>query len=140
MKRIVIIAAVVLIVSSTVFILIDSFSKNSGEEHLYVMYDKSSFSDFNVVGDKIHINCEIVVKNTDSQAKTFKMTAAMKEEVSLGMLKSADVPGYSVNLTTDEFKLPGDSEFSFYVVFIGDFAGSFTKTDRLPPTVTITEV
>ena len=140
MKRIVIIAAAVLVASLTVFILIDSLSKNSGEEHLYVVYDKSSFSDFNVVGGKLHINCEIVVKNTDAQAKTFKLTASMPDEAALGMLNAENVPGYAVNLTDDTFKLPGDSEFSFFVVFIADFTGPFSKADRLPPRVVITEV
>lgn len=136
MKKILIISFGVLAVVIIAAVLL--LTNNTGG--LKVITDKCSYSDYAIEGDKVYIYCGITVKNSSSGAKTFQLNAIMKDDVELGLLKAENIKGYNSDLTSDIFTIEKKTTDAFPVVFVGDFAGTNKKHDRLVPEIVITEV
>ena len=101
--------------------------------------EKSYFSDFKIENDKVYIYCTLFIENKSDTEKVISLNASFEKDVELGLLKEALVSGYSLDESTQEFKLQkGENQLD--VVFIGKHAGADKKHDRLLPDIEITEI
>lgn len=113
---------------------------HSGRNELELIQDTSFFSKYEVNGDKVYIYCEVEIRNNSSLDSTCKINALFKEDKELGLLKSGNLAGYNVGKTEDEFFIPSNSNQSFSIVFIGDYAGTYKKSNRELPEIILTKL
>ena len=101
--------------------------------------EKSYFSDFKIENDKVYIYCTLFIENKSDTEKVISLKASFEKDVENGLLKEALVSGYSLDESTQEFKLQkGENQLD--VAFIGKHAGIDKKHDRLLPNIEITEI
>lgn len=55
--------------------------------------------------------------------KSYQLNAILKDDVELGLIKNRNLKGYSQELTNDKFTVDKKATKTFYIVFVGDFAG-----------------
>lgn len=101
---------------------------------------ESYFSDFNVKNQKVYLDCYITLKNISNTEKTVKLTASFPDDVNTGLLKESILPGLNKNNKESKFIIHPNSQKSFNVTFVGDFAGTIQRHERLLPKVNITVV
>lgn len=128
------------IVICIIIIVSINFISNNGKANLKIIYKDSYFSNFTVFDGKVFINCELVIKNVNSEDKIFKLNATMKDDVTTGLLVNENLEGFDSEYIEKEFKIDKKTTSSFLVVFIGDFGGTNTKHNRNLPEITIIEV
>lgn len=100
--------------------------------------DKSSFSNFKIENDKVYIYCNLLIFNPD-ESETEAETALIglfDKEAEEGLLKKAELDGYSIDLKNKVFKLKGGDN-RIDVVFVGDYAGNSQKYDESLPKITL---
>ena len=109
------------------------------EEAVYVDRAKSWFDDFSVDGDVVYITCHITLCNA-SQDRTVRLYGVFPDDEGI-LLTESVLPGF----VTDELD-PDDNSFllasgehTFTVAFVGTYAGTQEKNDRLLPEILITE-
>ena len=109
------------------------------EEAVYVDRAKSWFDDFSVDGDVAYITCHITLCNA-SQDRTVRLYGVFPDDEGILVTESV-LPGF----VTDELD-PDDNSFllasgedTFTVTFVGTYAGTQVKNDRLLPEILITE-
>lgn len=109
------------------------------EEAVYVDRAKSWFDDFSVDGDVVYITCHITLCNA-SQDRTVRLYGVFPDDEGILVTESV-LPGF----VTDELD-PDDNSFllasgedTFTVTFVGTYAGTQQKNDRLLPEILITE-
>ena len=99
----------------------------------------SFFSDFKVEDDKVYIYCTLFIENQSDIEKNVALKASLDNDAKNGLLKEAVIDGYSVDGSTKTFKLQkGENQID--VVFIGDYAGTEERIDRLLPDIEIIEM
>ncbi|MBO5248585.1 MAG: hypothetical protein J6B54_04760 [Clostridia bacterium] len=99
----------------------------------------SFFSDFKVEDEKVYIYCTLFIENQSNSEKNVAIKASLDNDAKNGLLKEAVIDGYSVDGSTKIFKLQnGESQID--VVFIGDYAGTEEKINRLLPDIEIIEM
>ena len=110
------------------------------EEAVYVDRAKSWFDDFSVDGDVVYITCLISLCNA-SQDRTVRLYGVFPDDEGILVTESV-LPGF----VTDELD-PDDNSFllasgehTFTVTFVGTYAGTQEKNDRLLPEILITEI
>lgn len=109
------------------------------EEAVYVDRAKSWFDVFSVDGDVVYITCHITLCNA-SQDRTVRLYGVFPDDEGI-LLTESVLPGF----VTDELD-PDDNSFllasgehTFTVAFVGTYAGTQVKNDRLLPEILITE-
>ena len=101
--------------------------------------EKSYFSDFKIENDKVYIYCTLFIENKSDTEKVISLNASFEKDVEIGLLKEVLVSGYSLDESTQEFKLQkGENQVD--VIFVGESAGADKKYDRLLPDIEITEI
>ena len=101
--------------------------------------EKSFFSDFKIENDKVYIYCTLFIENKSDTEKVISLNASFEKDVEIGLLKEVLVSGYSLDESTQEFKLQkGENQVD--VIFVGESAGADKKYDRLLPDIEITEI
>ena len=134
------------------FLLVVTFCMESGcgvkvpaaietisEEAIYVNRAKSWFGDFSVDGDVVYITCHITLCNA-LQDRTIRLYGVFPDDEGILVTESV-LPGF----VTDELDSDDNSflltsgEHSFTVTFVGTYAGTQQKNDRLLPEILITE-
>lgn len=100
---------------------------------------QSFFSDFKVENEKVYIYCTLFIENLQDSQKTVELKATFEDDAKNGLLKNASLYGYATDKSTKNFKLHS-GENKIEVVFIGDFAGTNKKQDRLLPDIEIIEI
>lgn len=133
MKKFIIIGIIigVLLVISIVIINVNSIEK------IYVQKDNSYFYDFSVENNKVYIKCSITLKNTYKTDKTVRLFANMNDDVNSGLLKQAQIYALNEDGTKSIFTIKGNSKQTYDVIFVGDYAGTNKKHDRLLPDIKI---
>ena len=101
--------------------------------------EDSFFSDFKVEGEKVYIYCTLFIENQSGSEKNVAFKASLDNDVKNGLLREAVIDGYAVDGSTTIFKLQ-NGENQIDVVFIGDYAGTEEKRDRLLPDIEIIEM
>jgi hypothetical protein len=125
---------ILILVAFCVFALCGCKSKG-----LDIVFEDSYTSDYEVAGDKVHINCKIVISNSNEEAKRITIKGYSERDFTSGLLKNPYIFGYDKDLNSDVFEvLPGENVLE--VTFLGDFGGSNQKSDMELPLVTISVV
>ena len=109
------------------------------EEAVYVDRAKSWFDDFSVDGDMVYLTCHITLCNA-SLDRTIRLYGVFPDDE--GILVSESVlPGFVTDeLDSDDNSfLLASGEDTFTVTFVGTYAGTQQKNDRLLPEILITE-
>lgn len=130
--------------------LLSSCNKDT---NLQIVEDISWFSDFIVDGEKVYIYCVVVINNPGNERRTFNLKAYFPDDVEPGLLKNSELQGYEasfdnsklftdltgddIELTNGEFTIEKKERESYQVVFVGDFAGTKIKHNRLLPEIEI---
>ena len=100
--------------------------------------NESFYSDYSVKGDKVYIYCTVFIKNNSQNEKNVMLNALFDNDVETGLLKESVLKGYDIDRQTEVFELiKGVNKLE--VVFIGEFAGTAQKHDRLLPQIKIIE-
>ena len=111
-----------------------------GKPTVSLVEKESYFSDFEVVGEAVYLRCYVTLKNTSSEEKRVSLTATSPDDVRGGLLITPDLYAINVDSCGGEFLIPPKTQKSFDIVFVGDFAGTKQKQDRLLPNIDITIV
>ena len=96
-------------------------------------HDNSCFMDFRVEDEKVYIECVLTIEskmNYDVYIEGYFPHDEGK------LLKDRSIYAYDKETGSDRFKLVRGTN-SFSVVFVGDYAGTYQKHDRLLPNITI---
>ena len=107
------------------------------QEELQLLEHSSYFSDYKITDGKVHIICYLTVANNSNQDCCFELSAVSNKDVEIGLLKDVCLKGLSEDLQEDKFYIPQKSTLSFYVTFVGDYAGNDQKCDRNLPEISI---
>lgn len=104
---------------------------------IHLTKPESYFSDFEVVGQQVNIKCYVTLKNTFNENKTVELAALFPDDVRFGLLQSSTLSGVHLDSLEGRFAVPAKSQKAFEVLFIGNFAGTNRKHDRLLPEIEI---
>ena len=125
---------------TTVFLVVAmlmSLASCSKANQIYVDKSQSYFSDFEVEDDKVFIKCHVTIENTFEDEKTVTLSAILPEDVTNGLLKNETVKALEEDGSEMEFVLLPNTSNSFDVVFVGEYAGTNQKANRLLPEIYI---
>ena len=114
-----------------------SFASCSRADQIYVDKSQSYFSDYEVEDDKVFIKCHITIENTFEDEKTVTLSAILPEDVTNGLLKNETIKALKEDGSEMEFVLLPNTSNSFDVVFVGEYAGTNQKANRLLPEINI---
>lgn len=134
--KILLLAIILIIAFVIIWICIVSRNKQS----IYINEKKSYLSEFSIVGDEVQIVCYITICNTYDTDKTILVKGDFSREVENGLI--SDETLYAVDLEKNkcQYMLQPNEEKSFYVTFVGTFAGTEQMTNRQLPPISIEEV
>lgn len=105
-----------------------------------VLDEKSLYEDFEIFDNQVTIFCSVTVQNDSKHAKEFQMLADFTEDVKTGLLTEANLVGYQKDTNRDTFKIEGEQECTYQVVFTGDFAGTMKIENRNLPKIELIEI
>lgn len=115
-----------------------SFNNNADivERQVIIIEEESYFHDFVVKSNKVYLSCDITVKNLMDQDASFYLIGNFIEDegrlLAKGRLSAKNIE------TKDNLFHIGEYETKTYaVVFIGEYAGTYEKHDRLLPELEI---
>jgi hypothetical protein len=114
-----------------------SLASCSRANQIYVDKSQSYFSDYEVEDDKVFIKCHITIENTFKDEKVVTLSAILPEDVTNGLLKNETAKALKEDGSEMEFVLLPNTSNSFDVVFVGEYAGTNQKANRLLPEIDI---
>ena len=129
-------AIILIIACIVIWVCIVSQNKQS----IYLNEKKSYLSEFSIVGDKVQIVCYITVCNTYNTDKTIWIKGDFSSEVENGLISDEILYAVDSDKNKCQYMLQPKEEKSFYVTFIGKFAGTEQMTSRQLPPISIEEV
>ena len=112
---------------------------NKLDNDIILNKDKSLFSDFKIIDDKVYIYCTLFIDNRAGSNKDIKIKALFENDAKIGLLKEAALYGCSVDKNSGIFNLE-QGENQIDIVFIGQYAGTPKKVSRALPTIEIIEI
>lgn len=121
---------IIIIIASCLFVVV--INKQWNKEKIYILYDKCSFSDYEIKDDKVFINCELFIFNSYNSETYIELAAFDNDDVNIGLLKNSELKGYIKDTNNYKFLLK-KGENCFTVSFIGEFAGKAKKANRMLP-------
>lgn len=125
----------IIIIFSVAIVGVLWFSDDT-KENVYINESESYFNDFKVEGDKVHIICDITIENISNKDSKIKLKASFPDDVN-SLLKQEELYGINIANQAGKFSIPANSQKMIQVDFIGDFAGTNVKHDRLLPKIAI---
>ena len=93
--------------------------------------------DFYIQNNKVYIVGGVSIKNNTSEMQKYSLTATSEYDHENGLIKSATLEGYDDSLESNEFTIAGNETQTFTIVFVGDYAGTPQKGNRLMPEISI---
>jgi len=117
---------------------ISVYAKGNTGGEIYVVEEKSWFSDFAVKEQKVHLYCHVAIRNDSGSEKTVQLTALFPED-DKRLLTESEVPAMQGE-KPQVFVVPANAIVEFEVDFVGDFAGTEIKQNRLLPEIRIKEI
>jgi len=117
---------------------ISVYAKGSADGEVSVVTERSYFSDFEVKEQKVHLYCHVALRNDSGSEKTVQLTALFPAD-DKRLLTEREVSAMQGD-KPQSFLVPGNATVEFDVDFVGDFAGTEIKQNRLLPEIRIIEV
>lgn len=107
----------------------------------YILLDDTTsyFSDFEVVDDNVYIYCTIVLTNTTSKERSFRLEVFFEDDVKGHLLLESELYAYGEEKETT-FSLHANETREFNICFAGKFGGRKIKKNRLLPKIEIIDV
>ena len=103
-----------------------------------VLVKKTSyFSEFWIDGDEVIMRCYLTLRNQSSEEVQVQLSASSPADVIGGLLKEPHMVAKDADGSVLVLPLNADSEERLYVNFVGEFAGTARKHDRLLPDIII---
>jgi len=126
------ITAVFLIIGTVASCSAGSNSSESSSlgSNIFLIKSESYYSGFKVKNDKVYITCYVTLENKLDIKQKVKLLANFPNDINK-LLKSSTLPSEK-NVT-----LNPNSKGSYNVIFVGEFAGTNQKHDRLLPDISI---
>jgi hypothetical protein len=107
------------------------------KENIELIKEKSYFNDFDVINEKVFIECVLTIKNNTNRFYNFRINALFEDDVKK-LLENKFLEGYSEDLNSSIFSIAPNEIFEYKkVVFVGKFAGRRQKHDRALPEINI---
>lgn len=123
--------AVVVFMIVTVVVMMLSYMADRSP--VMLLKEESYFDEFHVQGDKVFVDCSLVLRNDSDKDVSVKLRADMTEDKINGLLTSSELYGCD-RKGDEEFLVLANSKKEYQVSFVGDFGGKEQKVDReLPP-------
>ena len=97
--------------------------------------EEATFQDYRIVGEEVQVRCLLTQRNTASEDVRLRFRAWMPEDAEIGLLKSADLPGISLDRSESNLLIRADSTAVCEVLFVGEFGGVAVKQDRRLPEI-----
>lgn len=98
--------------------------------------DKSYLSDFEIIGDKVKINCILTIKNNSEYRIKFNIRAYSDEDYKNGLLKSNELYVIEDEDKISEYIIePNEEITNLKVSFVGEHGNNNQKVDRNIPDV-----
>lgn len=107
----------------------------TGRDPVRLIEAESTFQDFRIVGEEVQVRCLLTLRNTSSEDVRLRISAWMPEDADNGLLKSADLPGISLDRSESNFLIRANSTAICEVLFVGEFGGVAVKQDRRLPEI-----
>ena len=85
---------------------------------------------------KVLIYCTLLITNPTNTEKNLAFSANFENDVKIGLLKEGQLVGYQTDLKTNIFTIDKGENW-IDVVFLGEYAGTNKKYDRLLPNIQI---
>ena len=105
---------------------------------LLIDKENSYFNDYIVKDNKVYLICTLVLRNFNSEGKTFSIIGDFSEDKEGGLLKESLLYAYDIDLNSRVFTIEGNELKTYEVCFVGNYAGQYQKKNRLlPQTITI---
>jgi hypothetical protein len=108
------------------------------KENIELIKEKSYFNDFEVINDRVFIECKLTIKNNTNNFYSFRINALFNDDVKIKLLENKFFEGYSEDLNSSIFFISPDEILEYTkVVFVGKFAGNYQKYSRALPEINI---
>lgn len=105
------------------------------QEKVTIIEEESFFGDFKVENGKVHIYCELALKNNYEEKVTAIPYAIMKKDKKAGLLTQEKLYACNSNGDIQKIKLNAGEKVSGSYCFTGDYGGNPHKADRLLPEI-----
>ena len=106
---------------------------------IQIVEEQSYYCDYSVSGEEVIIKCVLYIKNTNDYFVEFGINGNFPNDKGV-LLMASHLNGIDSSTGNSHFVLSPYEEKSFEVQFIGAFAGTNQKNDRLLPELEIRTV
>ncbi len=137
-KIVQILVSTIILIIVFAIIVICAVSKN--KQSVYIDENKSYLSEYKIVDNEVQFVCYVTICNTYSTDKTVLIKGDFSKEVENGLLSDGVLYAVDSNKDKCQYVLQPKEKKSFYVTFVGKFAGAEQMTSRQLPPISIEEV
>ena len=124
-----------------IVLLLCSCSLPINKDIVYDFEASMLVNDFEMIDDKVYIECNICLTNRTDNKQTFSMQGDFNEDYKLKLTASRYLTAFAADdLSKSDFVIEANKTTKFSVVFVGDFAGNAQKFDREPPNAVVITV
>lgn len=134
---------VLLVTASILFICVlckNNLTKFTNNSEVKIIENKSFLSDFEVIGNEVHIYCIVSLENNNSESKKIKLVGNFENEVDNGLLISNNLEAHFIEADSNVINIDGNSNINYLKIeFVGECAGGSVMSGRNLPQIDIVE-
>lgn len=134
---------VLLVTAGILFICLlckNNLTKFTTNSEVKIIENKSFLSDFEVVGNEVHIYCIVSLENNNSESKKIKLVGNFENEVDNGLLISNNLEAHFIEADSNVINIDGNSNINYLKIeFVGECAGGSVMSGRNLPQIDIVE-
>lgn len=136
---------IVFLVIAIILIVVCLFYKNNlanivKNSEVEIIESKSFLSDFEVIGNEVHIYCVVSLKNNSSESKKIKLLGNFENEADNGLLTSGILEAHFIEADSNVINIEGSSNINYLKIeFVGECAGGSAMSSRSLPQIDIVE-
>lgn len=134
---------VLLVTASILFICLlceNNLTKFTNNSEVKIIENKSFLSDFEVIGNEVHIYCIVSLENNNSESKKIKLIGNFENEVDNGLLISNNLEAHFIEADSNVINIDGNSNINdLKIEFVGECAGGSVMSGRNLPQIDIVE-
>lgn len=134
---------VLLVTAGILFICLlckNNLTKFTNNSEVKIIENKSFLSDFEVIGNEVHIYCIVSLENNNSESKKIKLVGNFENEVDNGLLISNNLEAHFIEADSNVINIDGNSNINYLKIeFVGECAGGSVMSGRNLPQIDIVE-